>query len=1095
MDTVIVHMTLDGFVFGSEFFLLEVQPDRPVEPLPSAVSVAAGNGFSLALLADGSVASWGDNQWTKLGRAEATGAVAVIPTLPRVTALTAARNSAIAMTETGDAWTWGSRTSDTGDWLGGSLPARVPDLPHVRAVAAGDEHWLALDAEGHVWAWGHSLLGALGNLDRLGSQTPRRVVGIPPAQAIAAGADRSFAVATDGSVWTWGRLVGAPHPTGTEPQQVAGLENIRAISTSGDAALALDRDGRLWTWGTNVHGRLGAGGENERVPFPVRLEVPADVVAFAMGETRSAAATRAGELWQWGQRTTDESPTLVPQRVAEVRDVVDVAVRTDHVLAVLRCGQVLAWGNNDSSQVSPLDIGFTRRGPGAWQSEKPTAVIGVGDDSSCPQVTVRIRAGGQAPFIAVLAGSPGPFTWERGEHSAVVDRGATLTVTAQPTLEWGDERYLFRRWANGCEGDNRTITVTADRSTVCSAVYDYEGGEWVLLRVAADGGHVFSPSPGISPWWLIDCGDNCAAVFTRNDIVRLWATPASGFTFTGWTSACSGASLETTVTMDDFKTCIAHFRAHTLDVSMSGRGRVISQPAGIDCSAACSTAPRAGSVTLIAIADDGWELRAWGGDCAGAATEITVSMSSDRRCMAEFVRTSGEFLLTVVADGHGTVASSPAGIGCPGTCSAAFAAGTRVTLTAQPATGWEVSFWLDDCAGPGSLTREVLIDADKTCRARITPQAAVPVARFSHGIPVHIGIHVGDVVTFNGLESHMFDPVTGTEDRSAIRTLAWDLDGDGVLNDAVGNRATAGTAQYAFQTVGSFPVRLRVEGGPFDLQDTAERTITVFPADEPLHELTVVKTGAGRGTVVTNPQGLIACGESCGVVGPILLEEPATITVIAQPAHGSTFVGWSGNGCSDTAATIQIAMTEARTCTARFAPSEFPLSVTTTAGGSVTSSPPLVQCGIDCSAMVPGGTSIVLTAVPDPGFEVDSWTGCDFVTGTQCTVAMVAPRAVGVTFVPASGPFTLTVALSGPAGSLGRVYSIAPPDAINCGLSFGTLCATTQTAGSVVVIRPDDWAIENNRFDGWSGCDSVGALFACTVTLTNHRTIAATFRP
>jgi hypothetical protein len=146
-------------------------------------------------------------------------------------------------------------------------------------------------------------------------------------------------------------------------------------------------------------------------------------------------------------------------------------------------------------------------------------------------------------------------------------------------------------------------------------------------------------------------------------------------------------------------------------------------------------------------------------------------------------------------------------------------------------------------------------------------------------------------------------------------------------------------------------------------------------------------------------------------------------------------------------------------------------------------------------ASVPSGTSVILTAVPDPGFVVDSWTGCDVVSGMQCTVAMVAPRAVSVAFVPASGPFTLTVALTGPAGSLGRVYSIAPPDVINCGLSFGTLCATTQPAGSVVVIRPDDGAIENNRFDSWSGCDSVGALFACSVTLTNHRTITATFRP
>jgi hypothetical protein len=43
------------------------------------------------------------------------------------------------------------------------------------------------------------------------------------------------------------------------------------------------------------------------------------------------------------------------------------------------------------------------------------------------------------------------------------------------------------------------------------------------------------------------------------------------------------------------------------------------------------------------------------------------------------------------------------------------------------------------------------------------------------------------------------------------------------------------------------------------------------------------------------------------------------------------------------------------------------------------------------------------------------------------------------------------------------------------------------------VVRPSDTSIELGLFDGWSGCDSVGGLFACSVTMTNNRTVVAAF--
>ena len=55
--------------------------------------------------------------------------------------------------------------------------------------------------------------------------------------------------------------------------------------------------------------------------------------------------------------------------------------------------------------------------------------------------------------------------------------------------------------------------------------------------------------------------------------------------------------------------------------------------------------------------------------------------------------------LTVAVSGSGTVTSSPAGIKCPGTCSASFKSGTAVSLAASPVSGSEFAGFGGACSG------------------------------------------------------------------------------------------------------------------------------------------------------------------------------------------------------------------------------------------------------------------------------------------------------------------------------------------------------------------------------------------------------------
>ena len=73
-----------------------------------------------------------------------------------------------------------------------------------------------------------------------------------------------------------------------------------------------------------------------------------------------------------------------------------------------------------------------------------------------------------------------------------------------------------------------------------------------------------------------------------------------------------------------------------------------------------------------------------------------------------------------------------------------------------------------------------------------------------------------------------------------------------------------------------------------DLACTAGACVATVP-------LTVMKTGAGSGTVTSNLPG-ITCGADCTEAYPV----GAMLTLTATPDATATFAGWSGGGCSGT---------------------------------------------------------------------------------------------------------------------------------------------------------------------------------------------------
>jgi uncharacterized repeat protein (TIGR02543 family) len=80
-------------------------------------------------------------------------------------------------------------------------------------------------------------------------------------------------------------------------------------------------------------------------------------------------------------------------------------------------------------------------------------------------------------------------------------------------------------------------------------------------------------------------------------------------------------------------------------------------------------------------------------------------------------RQQPKLTVTKAGSGTGTITSVPAGIDCGSSCSARYADGTTVTLTATATTPSTFTGWSGDCGNGTNPTATVVMNANKTCTA------------------------------------------------------------------------------------------------------------------------------------------------------------------------------------------------------------------------------------------------------------------------------------------------------------------------------------------------------------------------------------------
>jgi hypothetical protein len=240
------------------------------------------------------------------------------------------------------------------------------------------------------------------------------------------------------------------------------------------------------------------------------------------------------------------------------------------------------------------------------------------------------------------------------------------------------------------------------------------------------------------------------------------------------------------------------------------------------------------------------------------------------------------------------------------------------------------------------------------------------------------------------------------------------------------------------------------------------------------HAIPLNVTRSGAGTVASVPPGVIDCGSLCGTA----FSGGGSVELVATPASGSTFVGWSGN-CSGTAA-CTVTVTGERNVTATFSspvasgsstitvnnPQHPPPTYAITGVGDVAVTTPTAAytcASMSCSYAFPNGTPVVLLGING---QFISWQGLCIGNSARCALVVAQTGTATVKWLaglPATAEYGLNVTRAG----IGRIASNPP------GIDCGTGCVAGFKAGIDVTLSATPGT--GYAFAEWSGdCSGPG---------------------
>lgn len=528
------------------------------------------------------------------------------------------------------------------------LSIEVIDTPPVATTATLVTGGLVIDVDGRLWATGLNDRGQAGvgfwsGCDEFDHKHHRCILPARIGDYVQVGSETwidaatadivSVAVRSDGTVWAWGdnlhsslgfdsAIVGE---VVIRPRQVPGLQDVTRVSISAEGKeggllqsrfLALTEAGTVQVWGRGNVPRL--------VPLAIDrdtgIETPLDQVAQIAGATDTSdygfalAARTDGSVWQWGRgklRLFGFDPRNLPARVGGLPE----PIRSIAVGSRFRNGTIDAFALAVGSDGTVW----------TWDKAEPTPVQ-IAGLSDIVAVDANLGLGASS----ALASNGAVWVWQPG-------RTPSEAVANLPPIASLGRHFAYAAIAADCADGGSLWEFFNDAHRVptfaASAAAGCPADAQVALSISRRGEGTITSDPA-----YLTCGSVCEALVPAGAGLKMRATPAPGWELVSPASGDCPINFRLTVRTDT--TCNYTFERvvpRTLSVSVAAGGRVVSDPAGIDCPIDCSHnyAASVTSVRLTATAELGYRFGAFSGDADCADGQ--VGTESARHCNVVFV--------------------------------------------------------------------------------------------------------------------------------------------------------------------------------------------------------------------------------------------------------------------------------------------------------------------------------------------------------------------------------------------------------------------------------------------------------------------------
>ncbi len=507
----------------------------------------------------------------------------------------------------------------------------------------------------------------------------------------------------------------------------------------------------------------------------------------------------------------------------------------------------------------------------------------------------------------------------------------------------------------------------------------------------------------------------------------------------------------------------------TLSVATQGSGQVTLIPG--------AGAYNAGTrVTLTAQADDGWQFDSWSGDLVGSANPDSVTMDADRSVVATF---QPQYALSLGVLGLGTIDLDPPG--------GFYDAGTDVTLTAIPASGWNFSGWTGDTASTANPL-VVTMSADQNIGAWFTsgPLAAGEIV-FQEDESGGTGgsMYVTTESDLIGADGELYLAAVSSQPFQPTSTvsglgLTWTL-----VDEQCSARGTTGVSVWMAQGIAGPP-------GPVTavLADFADALAIVVARYSGVDPATPVTPQASRNTL--GSEGACSGGSDTTAYAFALPASTPGGAVVAAVAHGdalhSPASGWDEHEqfhsrAAVPGASLSLVERDASAPDTLALAGSFDVASDWAVGAVELRAAPqdvlaLSTAGLGTVALSPAGgtyavdTVVSLSATPEPGWSFVRWD--DGLSGHANPASVLMRGSVSIDAVFSSVVhYDLGVVIDG----VGCV-TLDPPG--------GRYASGTAVSASVEI--PPGWI-----FTGWSG-DANGKSPSTIVSVDADRTLTASFR-